>query len=163
MLTRASFGLVVLVLAAVAAALVIILYVVAPPTAKEMHAELMRRIEELMPKGASPCGLVPFQGESQLALDCVGAAVREKKAFWVASQIPFDDSDAWLVVLTRPEGTFESVLLDSSPTGEPIYTAQYHVLERASCSSLRMSPDEWPPIDCAGHRPNNSLERGRDP
>ena len=147
---RQSFIAVLLSFLAVGVAMTIFLYaaISSHPTAAEMQAELMRHIHDLAPSDAVACGLVPIRGDSSGARNCTDLALKEKRPFWVASQIPSDDSHAWQLVFGRSDGSLHAVWLDSSPKGEPIEVAQYHVLERSPCASLRVSANEWPVFSC---------------
>jgi hypothetical protein len=120
----------------------------AQPSDAEMRAALLRHIHELAPGTATACGLVPLSKESSAARACADQALKEKHAFWVASQVPFDDSDAWLLIVGAGNGLITAITLDSSPFGEPIDTAQYHVLETRSCGAITVSSEDWPPINC---------------
>jgi len=149
--TRQNFTVVLLSLVAIGVALGVVLFFTtqpSQPTQAEMRAELMNHIKRLVPENAEVCGLVPLHSDSSTARECVSLALERQSAFWVASQTPFDDSDAWLLIFGGKDGSLQAVGFDSSPMGEPIEVAQYHASEPMACASLVVSADHWPPISC---------------
>ena len=155
MLNRIPALTVVLTLLAVGSLLVFLWFIqaTAPPTREEMREALISQIEHLVPPASISCGLIPVPDSSADMRDCITRAIGNQEQFWVASRIPRDHGDAWLLLHRTENGLYRSFQLEYEPVevtwaGIKTLEARYVVGPERYCSAVEVHSDEWSPVSC---------------
>jgi hypothetical protein len=120
-------------------------------TEEESRRTLLAQIEAAAGPESSSCGLTPLGVDLSRAASCAVTAFSERRAFWTASEIQGEDSQLWMAVVLKADGTFRSYIFDSNTSGGGglLKGRQYGVYGgTASCSRLSLPTAQQRYIDC---------------